>query len=142
MCTYCQNLHYIQKVPHFVSASQTDLFDDCSGCADDRVIHTKTIRVGDHVTMTCSRRSAGHILWMRIAFGNAPEHLEKTPKGLNSHIKVSHQAGTLELKIIKAKRTDSAVYLCVRKHEGNITYLNVTYLRVEGKYFTKCVVYH
>lgn len=92
--------------------------------------------------MTCSRRSAGRIFWMRVAFGNSPEHLEKTSESLNSHIKVNQEAGTLELKIIKAKQIDSAVYLCVRNHEGNKTYLNVTYLTVKGKYFTKRMICH
>ena len=107
--------------------------DDFSGCADEPILETKTIRVGDPVTLTCSRRSAGTIFWMRVVSGNTPEDLtEKYP-----HITVTAKPGILELKIIKAKQSDSAVYICLRTYDKYKEVLNVTYLRTEGKYNEK-----
>ncbi|XP_024859935.1 uncharacterized protein LOC112450266 [Kryptolebias marmoratus] len=105
------------------------LRDKC--CADDGNIDTKIIHVGDQVKMTCPRRSAGNIFWMRIVFGNSSENLEKPSVGLYSHIIVAPGAGTLELKITKATKNDSAIYLCVRNYQKNTTYLKATYLRVK-----------
>ncbi|XP_072252440.1 uncharacterized protein [Leuresthes tenuis] len=96
-------------------------------CADEPILETKNIRVGDPVTLTCSRRSAGSFIWMRVVSGNTLEVLtEKNP-----HITVKAKPGILELKIIKAKQSDSAVYICMRTYNKYKEVLNVTYLRTE-----------
>uniref|UniRef100_A0A8C6KFS4 Ig-like domain-containing protein n=1 Tax=Nothobranchius furzeri TaxID=105023 RepID=A0A8C6KFS4_NOTFU len=101
-------------------------------CAADPVIERKSIKVGDRVKMECSRRSAGDLHWMKIAFKNPPEYLEEPlDERLYSHIKVNAEPGTFQLQIINAKLNDSALYVCVRKHQGGITYLKLTYLMVE-----------
>ncbi|KAF7216304.1 uncharacterized protein [Nothobranchius furzeri] len=106
------------------------LREEC--CAADPVIERKSIKVGDRVKMECSRRSAGDLHWMKIAFKNPPEYLEEPlDERLYSHIKVNAEPGTFQLQIINAKLNDSALYVCVRKHQGGITYLKLTYLMVE-----------
>ncbi|KAM4555466.1 uncharacterized protein PAE49_014507 isoform 2-T2 [Odontesthes bonariensis] len=99
-------------------------------CADDPILETKTIRVGDPVTLTCSRRSAGSITWMRVVSGNSPEVLTET-LNKNPHITVTQNPGILELKIRKAKQSDTAVYICMRIYDKYQEVLKVTYLRTE-----------
>lgn len=100
------------------------------GCKDYPFIETKHVDVGDHVKMTCPRRDAGDIFWMRTDSGNLPEIFEET-KNLYPHIKVKKDPGILLLQITEARLNDSGFYFCLRKYQDNLTYLNLTSLTVK-----------
>ncbi|XP_041846591.1 uncharacterized protein LOC121643299 isoform X2 [Melanotaenia boesemani] len=97
-------------------------------CADP-ILETKTNHVGDSVKLTCSRRSAGDIFWMRAVWGNSFEVLNTTYT--KRDVIVQREPGILDLKIKKAKLSDAGVYICMRKYDGKDTVLNLTYLRIE-----------
>ncbi|XP_036069921.1 uncharacterized protein LOC112152984 isoform X2 [Oryzias melastigma] len=99
-------------------------------CANNLFYVTKAVKVGDHVKLDCSRGSAGELVWMRIVFDHPPENLEKT-ENKTPHVKVKLEPGTLELKIVEAKQSDTGLYICMRNKSGNLLSFNVTYLRVE-----------
>uniref|UniRef100_A0A3B3HFF3 Immunoglobulin domain-containing protein n=1 Tax=Oryzias latipes TaxID=8090 RepID=A0A3B3HFF3_ORYLA len=94
---------------------------------DDLTFQTKTVVVGDHVKLGCSRRSAGNVFWMRTISGNPPEFLDN----YWSKPKLAYKAGILELQIADTSLHDTAFYICVRKKDGTILSLNLTYLIVQ-----------
>lgn len=87
--------------------------------------------------MTCSRRSAGEIIWMRIDSGNSAENLANTGN-MYPHIKFEAGIGEWVLKIKNASLNDSGIYFCLRKYQGNKTFMKLTYLTVKGKLIKKC----
>ncbi|RVE67557.1 hypothetical protein OJAV_G00103930 [Oryzias javanicus] len=96
-------------------------------CTDDLSFQTKTVVVGDHVKLECSRRSEGHVFWMRSSSGNSLEFL-----GIKwSKTKVSYPPGILELKIADTNLHDTAFYICIRNKNGHISSLSLTYLIVK-----------
>ncbi|XP_014901762.1 uncharacterized protein LOC106955849 isoform X2 [Poecilia latipinna] len=109
---------------------KTDFFYGCLGCKDSPIIETKTVNVGGLVKMTCSRKSAGEIIWMRIDSQNSPEILGKTEK-MYPHIKFETDPGIWVLKIINASLNDSGIYFCLRKYQENKTFMKLTYLTVK-----------
>ncbi|XP_070770043.1 uncharacterized protein [Enoplosus armatus] len=110
------------------------------GCTDDQSSVKRTVRVGQDVTLTCSRQSrlAGVLFWIRLAAGNFPEVLgatytfdsanfNKTPR-----ITAKQEPGTFVLHITKTELSDTAFYYCEQVVELQTTFLNKTFLRVEG----------
>uniref|UniRef100_A0A3P9LW39 Immunoglobulin subtype domain-containing protein n=1 Tax=Oryzias latipes TaxID=8090 RepID=A0A3P9LW39_ORYLA len=104
-----------------------DLLATFSGCTDDLTFQTKTVVVGDYVKLGCSRRSAGNVFWLRTISGNPPEFLDN----YWSKPKLAYKAGILELQIADTSLRDTAFYICVRKKDGTILSLNLTYLIVQ-----------
>lgn len=100
------------------------------GCEDYPFIETKHVDVGDHVKMTCSRRDAGDIFWMRIDSEYLPKILKET-KNSYPHIKVRKDPGILLLQITEARMNDSGFYLCLRKYQDNWTYISLITLTVK-----------
>ncbi|XP_044060551.1 signal-regulatory protein beta-2-like isoform X2 [Siniperca chuatsi] len=119
----------------------TGLYLICfSGCIDDQSFETKTVGVGEDVTLTCSRQSklSGFLFWIKLAAGNFPEvlgatytfdsaNVNKTP-----HITAKQESGTFILHITKTELSDTAFYYCEQVVELHTTFLNKTFLRVEG----------
>ncbi|XP_043982756.1 uncharacterized protein LOC122836863 isoform X2 [Gambusia affinis] len=99
-------------------------------CKDHPIIETQTVNVGGLVKMTCSRRSAGEIIWMRIDSGNSAENLANTGN-MYPHIEFDIGVGIWVLKIKNASLNDSGIYFCLRKHQGNKTFMKLTYLTVK-----------
>ncbi|XP_026214213.1 signal-regulatory protein beta-2-like [Anabas testudineus] len=109
-------------------------------CADDQHFLTKTVDVGQDVTLKCSRPSsdAGTLFWIKLAAGNLPEvlgatytfdngNVNKTPR-----ITTRQEPGTFVLHITKTELSDSAFYYCEEHFELRTTFVNITFLRVQG----------
>uniref|UniRef100_A0A3P9PHV4 Immunoglobulin domain-containing protein n=1 Tax=Poecilia reticulata TaxID=8081 RepID=A0A3P9PHV4_POERE len=103
------------------------LKDGC--CQEYPTTDTKTVYAGEYVRMTCARRNAGDILWIRIKSGNTPEILNE-PRNIYSHIKVGPVVGFHVLQITKVRLSDSGFYFCLRVYKGNRTFMNITSLTV------------
>lgn len=102
----------------------------------------ETVNVGEDVTLTCSRnkKESGFLYWIRLAPGNLPEvlgatytfdasYVNKTPR-----ITVKPEPGTFVLRITETELSDTAFYYCEEYADLHITFLNVTFLRVQGKW--------
>ncbi|XP_022616068.1 signal-regulatory protein beta-2-like [Seriola dumerili] len=109
-------------------------------CRDDQNFLTKTVHVGEDVTLTCSRQNidVGTLFWIRLVAGNLPEvlgatytfasaYFNKTPR-----ITAKQEPGTFVLHITKTELSDTAFYYCEKHVELRTTFLNITFLRVKG----------
>uniref|UniRef100_A0A3B4TDL6 Uncharacterized LOC111232759 n=1 Tax=Seriola dumerili TaxID=41447 RepID=A0A3B4TDL6_SERDU len=105
-------------------------------CTDKQIFETKTVCVGDNVTLTCARKGSGSLFWIRIVSGNFPQVLGKTYslESVDPRFRVTEELGTFVLSIKKAKLSDATVYFCMKIHQQNFIFLNGTDLRVEGKH--------
>ncbi|XP_042274347.1 signal-regulatory protein beta-2-like [Thunnus maccoyii] len=111
-------------------------------CADDQIFVTKTVNVGDNVTLTCIRQkavsAATTLFWIRLVSGNVPEFLGGTfafdHDGVNkiTHITTKQEPGTFVLHINKAKLSDAGLYYCIKVDRLKMTFLNGTFLRIKG----------
>lgn len=94
------------------------------------------------MTLTCSRQSSdsGTLFWIKLAAGNLPEVLgatytfdggypNKTPR-----VTTQQEPGTFVLHITKTELSDTAFYYCDKHVELKRTFLNITFLRVKGKW--------
>ncbi|XP_071314393.1 uncharacterized protein [Trachinotus anak] len=110
-------------------------------CADDNIFETKTVDVGEDVTLTCIRNSTWlltHLFWIRLVSGTFPESLggiiahdfERVKK--THHITVKQEPGTFVLHIPKTQVSDTAVYYCIKVTEQDMTFLKGIFLRVKG----------
>ncbi|KAA8588680.1 hypothetical protein FQN60_010025, partial [Etheostoma spectabile] len=110
-----------------------------TGCTDDQSFVTKTVCVGEDVTLTCSRPSglSGYLFWIRVAAGNFPEMLGATYTFDNAkvnkspRITVKQEPGTFVLHITKTELIDTAFYYCEQVVELQTTFLNKTSLKVK-----------
>ncbi|XP_067374755.1 uncharacterized protein [Channa argus] len=104
-------------------------------CTEAPTFELKTVRVGDDVNLTCTRRNVGTLFWMRLVSGNFPEVLGKTSYILETvepRITVSRQPGTFDLLIKNAQLSDTAVYICLKTQHQDIIFLIGTTLKVKG----------
>lgn len=122
----------------------TDLHLVCfSACVYQNFV-TKSVCVGENVTLTCSRQKismyTGRLFWIKLAAGNFPvvlgatynfdlKTVNKTPR-----ITTKQGPGTFVLHITKTELSDSAFYYCEQVVELQTTFLNKTFLRVKGKW--------
>uniref|UniRef100_A0A3Q1H5Y8 Ig-like domain-containing protein n=1 Tax=Anabas testudineus TaxID=64144 RepID=A0A3Q1H5Y8_ANATE len=111
-------------------------------CTDtDHIFDTKTVDVGDDVTLKCTRQiSQEYLFWIRLVSGTFPEILGKTLSSdyggvdVTRHITAKQEPGEYVLNINKAQLTDTAVYYCVKVTILNMSFLKGTFLRVKGNY--------
>ncbi|XP_044219175.1 uncharacterized protein LOC122990120 [Thunnus albacares] len=109
-------------------------------CTDDESFLTKTVQVGEDVTLTCHRQSSesGYLFWIRAVAGKSPEilgatytfdngNVNKTPR-----ITAKQETGTFVLHITKTKLSDTGFYCCQQVIELQSTLWNRTFLRVKG----------
>ncbi|XP_008303418.1 uncharacterized protein LOC103375010 [Stegastes partitus] len=109
-------------------------------CTDGLSFVTKTVGVGQDVTLTCSRNStAGGILfWFRLVAGNLPEVLGTTyfyghaTSNETPRITAKLGPGTFVLRITQTKRSDTALYYCEKIAERRKSSSNVTFLTVKA----------
>uniref|UniRef100_A0A3Q3G1P9 Ig-like domain-containing protein n=1 Tax=Labrus bergylta TaxID=56723 RepID=A0A3Q3G1P9_9LABR len=111
-----------------------------SGCTIDENFETKTVGVGDEVTLTCPRDeslSSTQLFWLRLVSGDLPEVLggtfsfeyddvHKTPR-----ITAKQKPGTFVMIIDKAKVGDTGLYFCVKQERINMTVLKGTFLQIK-----------
>jgi len=107
---------------------------------DDETFATKTVHVGEDVTLTCSRRSEASALlfWTKLIAGKLPQILGATyafDSGIVNNtpgFTAKKEPGTFVLHITQTKLSDTAFYYCEETDELQKRYLNVTFLRVKG----------
>ncbi|XP_054453727.1 uncharacterized protein LOC129090202 [Anoplopoma fimbria] len=98
------------------------------------------VRVGEDVTLTCSRQSssAGYLFWIRLVAGNFPEPLASTYTFDNANVFKTRRItakqgfGTFVLHIAKTELSDTALYYCQQVVELQTAFLNKTFLGVKG----------
>ncbi|XP_032383509.1 uncharacterized protein LOC116696560 isoform X3 [Etheostoma spectabile] len=108
-------------------------------CTGDQTFETKTVGVGEDVTLNCNRQHGytAALFWIRLVSGNFPEFLagtlsidfhvvNKTP-----HISAKQEPGTFVLHINKTKLSDTGVYYCIKVEQTEITFLKGTLLRIK-----------
>ncbi|CAJ1058998.1 uncharacterized protein LOC121516497 [Xyrichtys novacula] len=113
-----------------------------SRCTDDEHYETKTVSVGDDVTLTCPRKNpllnSGQLFWFRVVSGDLPELLggtydfdyevvNKTP-----HFTTKQEPETFVLIINKTQLRDTGLYFCIRQELLNVILLKGTFLRIKG----------
>ncbi|XP_037636190.1 uncharacterized protein LOC119494404 [Sebastes umbrosus] len=110
-------------------------------CTDDQIFETKTVGVGDNVTLTCPRQESlfrETLFWVRLVSGNFPEVLggtftfyypvvNKTPRST-----AEQGPGTFLLHIHETKPSDTGVYYCIKVNQLKMTFLKGTFLRIKG----------
>ncbi|XP_037636186.1 uncharacterized protein LOC119494403 isoform X2 [Sebastes umbrosus] len=110
-------------------------------CTDDQIFETKTVGVGDNVTLTCPRQeseSQETLFWVRLVSGNFPEVLGGTfifdYKAVNKNTRFTAEQGpgTFLLHIHETKPSDTGVYYCIKVNQLKMTFLKGTFLRIKG----------
>ncbi|XP_061582146.1 signal-regulatory protein beta-2-like [Cololabis saira] len=112
-------------------------------CTGDYVFGTKTVSVGQNVTLTCPRETTSlqqeSLYWMRIVSGNQPEVLgatyvfdasdsiSKTPD-----VTAKQESQTFILHINETKLRDTGLYFCIKVHSLNMMILKGEFLRIKG----------
>ena len=104
----------------------------------------KTVDVGDDVTLTCASQkslpSTFNLFWIRLVSGNMPESLGGTfnfdDDGVNKTPRITAKQGdgTFLLHISEAQLSDTGLYYCVKVDSLNMTFVEGTFLRLQGKY--------
>uniref|UniRef100_A0A8C4DW06 Ig-like domain-containing protein n=1 Tax=Dicentrarchus labrax TaxID=13489 RepID=A0A8C4DW06_DICLA len=109
-------------------------------CTDSLIFETKTVGVGDDVTLTCTRQASEpktRLFWIRLVSGDLPELLGGTFSfdydGVNKtpRITAKQEPGAFVLHISQTKLSDTGVYYCVKVKELDMTFLNGTFLRIK-----------
>uniref|UniRef100_A0A4W6F944 Ig-like domain-containing protein n=1 Tax=Lates calcarifer TaxID=8187 RepID=A0A4W6F944_LATCA len=110
-------------------------------CTDDHIFETKTVDVGDDVTLTCPREStwlAANLYWIRLVPGTFPEALggmiaynfDRVKK--TNHMTAKQEPGLFVLHFSKTRLSDTAVYYCIKVKQRNMTFLKGIFLRIKG----------
>ena len=113
-----------------------------SGSTDDQIFETKTVAVGDDVTLTCDRQgreSQPTLFWFRLVSGNVPEFLGGTYAfdydGVNNtpRITAKQEPEAFILRIDKTQLSDTGVYYCMKVNRLDLPFWKGTFLTVQGK---------
>uniref|UniRef100_A0A8C2WZW7 Ig-like domain-containing protein n=1 Tax=Cyclopterus lumpus TaxID=8103 RepID=A0A8C2WZW7_CYCLU len=108
-------------------------------CTDDQILETKTVGVGQNVTLTCARDTSlirETWFWIRIVSGNLPEFLGGTYNFIYDdsdktlRITTKQEPGTFLLHIHEAKLSDVGLYSCMKVNQLNLTFLKGTFLSI------------
>uniref|UniRef100_A0A3P9DU82 Ig-like domain-containing protein n=1 Tax=Maylandia zebra TaxID=106582 RepID=A0A3P9DU82_9CICH len=113
------------------------------GCSNDHNFVTKTVDVGQNVTLSCIRQSTllhqETLFWIRLVSGNQFEFLGGTftfdydDVNNTSHITVKQEPGTFIMQISKTKLSDTGFYYCIKVRQLAMTFLEGTFLTIKGK---------
>ncbi|XP_063338794.1 tyrosine-protein phosphatase non-receptor type substrate 1-like [Pelmatolapia mariae] len=111
------------------------------GCTNDHNFVTKTVDVGQTVTLSCIRQSTllhqETLFWIRLS-GNQFEFLGGTftfdyeDVNNTSHITVKQEPGTFIMQISKTKLSDTGLYYCIKVRQLAMTFLEGTFLTIKG----------
>ncbi|XP_047208793.1 uncharacterized protein LOC124859935 [Girardinichthys multiradiatus] len=102
---------------------------------------TKTIPVGQNVTLVCPRPPSNHsqsLFWIKIASGNWPEFLGQTItfdyEGVSKtrHFTSKQGNGTFILHIKEAQRNDTGLYYCFKVGELKLIFMKGSFLKIQG----------
>ena len=114
-----------------------------SGCTLDENFVTKTVGVGEDVTLSCNRnisRGIATFFWIRIVTGTMPEILGKgfsfdyDPVNRIDRFTTKQEPGRLVLRITKTKLSDTAFYYCLKSPQSqqSITFSKGIFLQIKG----------
>uniref|UniRef100_A0A4W6FAP6 Ig-like domain-containing protein n=1 Tax=Lates calcarifer TaxID=8187 RepID=A0A4W6FAP6_LATCA len=110
-------------------------------CTDDYIFETKTVDVGDNVTLTCPRQRTGlatDLFWIRLVSGTFPEVLGGMIASDYKRVKKTHhmtakqELGLFVLHFSKTQISDTAIYYCIKVKQHNMTFLKGIFLRIKG----------
>ncbi|XP_034546302.1 uncharacterized protein LOC117817658 [Notolabrus celidotus] len=111
-----------------------------SRCTVGENYETKTVNVGNDVTLSCPRNNSWlstHVFWFRLVSEDLPEILGgtfffdnedviKTP-----HYTAKQEPGTFALILSKTQLSDTGLYFCVKQTQLEVTLLKGVFLRVK-----------
>ncbi|XP_060903523.1 uncharacterized protein LOC132981597 [Labrus mixtus] len=102
---------------------------------------TKTVGVGDNVTLTCPRDASWYstqLFWFRLISGDLPEVLVGT-NAIDSDLveetpgfTAKKEPGTFVVIINGVKLGDTGLYFCVKRESIKMTVLKGTFLQIKG----------
>ncbi|XP_076595882.1 signal-regulatory protein beta-2-like [Chaetodon auriga] len=110
-------------------------------CTDGQNFVTKTVGVGQSVTLSCTHQRSGDIetlFWIKLVPGKLPEILGRAASFdydfVNEipHITFTREPGRFDLSITETKLSDTAFYYCLKSEQYKIMFLKGAFLRVEG----------
>ncbi|XP_076595883.1 signal-regulatory protein beta-2-like [Chaetodon auriga] len=110
-------------------------------CTDDQNFVTKTVGVGQSVTLSCTHQRSGDIetlFWIKLVPGKLPEILGRAASFdydfVNDipHITFTKEPGRFVLNITETKLSDTAFYYCLKSEQYKIMFLKGAFLKVEG----------
>uniref|UniRef100_A0AAX7SD14 Immunoglobulin domain-containing protein n=1 Tax=Astatotilapia calliptera TaxID=8154 RepID=A0AAX7SD14_ASTCA len=103
-------------------------------CSDEQTFETKTVYVGENINLTCPRRDVGTLFWIKLVSGDFPKILGRSfsSQSADQRIRTVTDPGIFDLYITKAQQSDTGVYICMKTANRELTFLNGTYLKVEG----------
>lgn len=118
------------------------------GCSNDHNFVTKTVDVGQNVTLSCIRQSTllhqETLFWIRLVSGNQFEFLGGTftfdydEVNNTSHITVKQEPGTFIMQISETELSDTGFYYCIKVRTLAMTFLEGTFLTIKGKKKSLC----
>ncbi|XP_029297968.1 signal-regulatory protein beta-2-like isoform X2 [Cottoperca gobio] len=109
-------------------------------CAHDPIFDTKTVGVGDDVTLTCPRQKNSqteYFFWIRLVSGNFPETFKGTHQFEYNVVHMTPRTATKQgpetflLQINKTEPSDTGVYYCIEVDLLDMTFLKGTFLRIK-----------
>ncbi|XP_068590507.1 signal-regulatory protein beta-2-like [Cebidichthys violaceus] len=110
-------------------------------CNKDGIFETKTVGVGQNVTLTCDRRhswQSTYLFWIRLVSETFPEILGGTIAHdydvvkETRHITAKQEPGKFVLHINKTQLSDTAVYYCMKVSLSTMTFSKGIFLRIKG----------
>ena len=119
------------------------------GSVDGLRFETKTIGVGDALTLTCPRQkseSYRYLFWMRFISGSLPEVLGGTyaidyedhkPVNNNSHFTTKKEQNDFVLQIHRTQLSDTGFYYCITVKQRHMTFIKRIFLTIKGKNLLK-----
>ncbi|XP_007550332.2 uncharacterized protein LOC103136837 [Poecilia formosa] len=111
-------------------------------CKDNLGVETRTVAVGEDVTLICPRSTSDHgarLYWIRFIPGHWPEFLGGTYSFnfsdviQTAHITAKQETNTFTLHISKVQHSDAGLYYCLKVNRLNMTFLKGEFLRISGK---------
>ncbi|XP_047441771.1 uncharacterized protein LOC125008530 [Mugil cephalus] len=111
------------------------------GCSNDPIFDTKTVTVGQNVTLSCFRDRLSlstQLFWIRLVSQTFPEVLGATVSNdyegveKTNHITTKQEPGAFVLHITETQLSDTAVYYCLKVKRRTMTFLNGIFLRIKG----------
>lgn len=112
------------------------------GGADEQLIEMKHADVGANVTLTCEHekpQESTTFYWVRFVPGSPPEVLGVAfsftfkIRNKSSHFICERGPGTFLLHILSVTPHDEGFYYCIKTTVINMTFLQGTFLRIQGK---------
>ena len=140
MSSLCSNIEEAYECVSVVNLCSVLIL--LAGCTDDHTFETKTVGVGQNVTLTCPRQTSWrltYLFWIRLVSGSIPEFLGGTlayngnAVDKTNHITAKQESGAFVLHFPKTKSSDTAIYYCIKVKRRIMTFMKGIFLRVKGK---------